>query len=88
MMKWIFLFHLLCSNGQKTDAYTDIAGFQMAKDFINGATLINSFYDVVTESCIDWDKYPASECKLLNIEEMLVNEADFPSNAEFLVWKQ
>lgn len=71
-MKWIFLFHLLCTNGQVFDAYTTINNFKMSMDFIHGVKLIKSFNDV-EYGCVDWNTYPAVECKLISIKEMYVN---------------
>jgi hypothetical protein len=86
-MIWIFLFHLVCTNGQKTDAITSIGNIQMASDFIRGMTLIKSFYDGSPEACIDWDTYPAAQCKLLIVKEMLVEETDLYL-AEFPWWNK
>lgn len=88
LMKWYFLFHLLCTNGQQTVAYTSIANVEMAKDFIGGVKLIKSFYDVGPGACINWEKYPAEECRLLSIEERLSDEDLLPDNSEFPVWNK
>lgn len=87
-MKWYFLFYLLCTNGQQTVGNTEIANVEMAKDFIGGVKLIKSFYDVGSEACVNWDKYPAVECSLLRIEERLVNEDLLPDSSEFPVWNK